>query len=262
MTTTTLGSFPVRTLAHISDLHFGTESPTLLHGLARSLAECNPTLVAVSGDLTQRGRSHQFRAAMDYLNLLPYPMVIVPGNHDIPLFNLYRRALRPLRNYRRAVGQNSVLYVDEEVVVAGLDTTKPYGWKEGNFSRRRLERLKRMLCETADGRRRVVVAHHPLPHRRITQLQTDCDVDMILSGHHHVGRLDLEQPMQHEDLACLVVHAGTALSRRTRTQANSFNIITMDDNAIAVTIRVWNGEAFVAQSTRRFSSNGVGWREV
>jgi 3',5'-cyclic AMP phosphodiesterase CpdA len=84
----------MRVLVHLSDIHFGRVNPSLLAPLVKTINEIEPDLVAVSGDLTQRARSHQFREARAFLDSLPQPQIIVPGNHDIaqPLLALFGTA--------------------------------------------------------------------------------------------------------------------------------------------------------------------------
>jgi 3',5'-cyclic AMP phosphodiesterase CpdA len=88
----------MRTLIHLSDLHFGRTDPEIIEPLVAQVHELKPDLVVVSGDLTQRARSSQFKEARAFLNMLPQPQLVVPGNHDVPLFNVAARLLQPLRN--------------------------------------------------------------------------------------------------------------------------------------------------------------------
>src|SRR5436190_8754647 len=97
------GGGRVRTIAHLSDLHFGRVAPETLSPLRDAVASLRPDLVAVSGDLTQRARKRQFQQARDFLDSLPGPQVVVPGNHDVPLYNVLARWLWPLENYRRHI---------------------------------------------------------------------------------------------------------------------------------------------------------------
>ena len=109
----------MRTLVHLSDLHFGRVDERLLEPLARRVHALAPDVVAVSGDLTQRARTAQFRAARRFLDTLPQPLLVVPGNHDVPLYNLWQRFLHPLAKYRR--------YISEEVEPAYIDNL-PHKW--------------------------------------------------------------------------------------------------------------------------------------
>src|ERR1700754_1938081 len=96
----------MRTIAHLSDLHFGRTDPMVVRGAIESVCRIKPDLVVISGDLTQRARSHQFRAARAFLDRLPKPQIVVPGNHDIPLWNILARTFSPLRKYRRIVSRD------------------------------------------------------------------------------------------------------------------------------------------------------------
>ena len=108
----------MRTIAHVSDLHFGREDPALVAALQEDLKGAAPDLVAVSGDLTQRARRREFEAARDFLQALGMPMLAVPGNHDIPLFDVARRLLRPLDRYRQYIhADDNPFYVDAELAV-------------------------------------------------------------------------------------------------------------------------------------------------
>src|SRR6267143_7245922 len=108
----------MRTLVHLSDLHFGRVDERLIDPLISAVTEINPDLVAVSGDLTQRARSHQFREARAFLDALPQPQIVVPGNHDVPLHNLFTRFLQPLYKYRRYITNDlQPFFTDEEIAV-------------------------------------------------------------------------------------------------------------------------------------------------
>ena len=111
----------MRTIAHLSDLHFGREDPRAVDALARDLDELAPSLVAVSGDLTQRARAREFEKARDFLTGLAGPVLVVPGNHDVPLFDVVRRFVSPLGRYRAFVAEDlEPVHEDEELVVVGI----------------------------------------------------------------------------------------------------------------------------------------------
>ena len=93
----------MRSIVHLSDIHFGRVDPLVINPLIEAVNGLKPDLVAVSGDLTQRARSQQFKEARAFLDHLPKPQIIVPGNHDVPLHNVFARFLQPLRKYRRYI---------------------------------------------------------------------------------------------------------------------------------------------------------------
>src|SRR5688500_6179935 len=86
----------MRTLVHLSDLHFGRIDPSVIDPLRRAVLGVQPDLIAISGDFTQRAKPVEFRAARAFLDSLQPPKLLVPGNHDVPLWNAAARFLTPL----------------------------------------------------------------------------------------------------------------------------------------------------------------------
>ena len=123
------------TLAHISDLHFGAESPEVVEGLVEDLASIEPSLLVVSGDLTQRARRKEFAAARLFLDRIPSLRLVVPGNHDIPLFDLVRRFASPLARFRRYIDPDvDPFFSTDTVAVLGMNTARSNTWKDGRVS--------------------------------------------------------------------------------------------------------------------------------
>src|SRR5947209_3581481 len=115
----------MRKIVHLSDLHFGRIDERVVGPLAEVVRELRPSLVVVSGDLTQRARSSEFREARAFLDSLPRPQVVVPGNHDVPLWDVLARFSRPLEKFRRYISDDTEpLYEDEEMAVAGVNTPR------------------------------------------------------------------------------------------------------------------------------------------
>ena len=152
----------MRTLVHLSDLHFGRVNPLLIDPLVSSVREVQPDLVAVSGDLTQRARSHQFQQARSFLDALPKPQIVVPGNHDVPLHNVFARFLEPLTKYKRYITQDlQPAYEDEEIVIVGVNTARSLVFKGGRINQTQVERLREKFCSLRSGVVKAVVTHHP-----------------------------------------------------------------------------------------------------
>src|SRR3954471_22415928 len=104
----------MRTIAHISDIHFGRTDPAVVEGLIADFAGRRPDVLVVSGDFTQRARAGQYMAAADYHRRLPAPQLVVPGNHDIPLYDVIRRFFFPLQRYRKYITKDlRPVYQDE-----------------------------------------------------------------------------------------------------------------------------------------------------
>jgi len=113
----------MRTIVHLSDLHFGRIDEALIAPIVAQIHEIAPDLIVVSGDLTQRAKSEQFMEARQFLDALPQPQIVVPGNHDVPLFNVMARFFRPLTKYRRYITQQlQPIFIDEEIAVIGINT--------------------------------------------------------------------------------------------------------------------------------------------
>lgn len=231
----------MRTIVHLSDLHFGSVlAPTLEPLLARVHA-LEPDLVIVSGDVTQRAREQQFRDAQAYLDRLPRPTLIVPGNHDIPLYDVFRRFLAPLGRYRRFVTENlSPSFIDDEIAVVGLNSARSLTFKGGTLSRRQVAWAAGLFRGLRHQQVRVVVTHHPLDipegltgvsvvkgARHAVQTFAECQVDLLLTGHLH---------LVHRAAASVLVPgydaqmfgAGTATSTRARGEPNSFFVFRID----------------------------------
>lgn len=268
----------MRTIAHISDLHFGTEQPELTEALRAELTAEPPSLVVISGDLTQRARGRQFAAAQAYLATLPGPQLIVPGNHDVPLFDVARRLLAPLVRYRRFIAAElDPVYEDRELFVAGINTARSLTWKSGRISTEQIEALHVRLAATC-ARFKVVVTHHPfIPPPGVGSEKARIDlvgraahamhvldaggVDLLLAGHlHHgyTGDTRTQYPAAHR--AIISAQAGTAVSRRVRpTDPNGYNHIILDDDRITITVRGWQGGGFVPLRTTTYRRDKNGW---
>jgi len=247
------------TLAHISDLHFGAESPELVEGLLEDLGSVEPSLVVVSGDLTQRARRKEFMAARRFLDRIPSPRLVVPGNHDIPLFDLVRRFGWPLTRFRRYISEEvDPFFSTDAVAVLGMNTARSDTWKDGRVSAAQIDGLRRRLSPLPPQVVKVLVTHHPflpppgdpsppLVGRAAEALQAAeaCGVDLVLAGHLHRGYTG-DIRTHHIDIrrAILVAQAGTATSHRVRNEANSYNVIRLSRERLGFSLRVWDGRGF------------------
>ncbi len=153
----------MRKIAHLSDLHFGRTDDAVLLSLRETIREAKPDFVVVSGDLTQRARRREFREARDFLGTLAFPQVVVPGNHDVPLYNVYMRAFHPLTRFRRFFGEHSPFLADEELAIVGVNTARSLTFKDGRINHEQLEEVRRRLAPIGEQVTRIVVCHHRSP---------------------------------------------------------------------------------------------------
>jgi 3',5'-cyclic AMP phosphodiesterase CpdA len=265
----------MRRIAHLSDLHFGREDPDLIRELLADLRRLEPTLVAVSGDLTQRARRRQFLAARSFLARIPCPKIVVPGNHDIPLYNPVRRFLRPLHRWRRyIVSDMDPMYVDEEMAVLGINTARSLAFVNGRISDRQIALLRLRLCDIPDHVFKIVVTHHPFipppipPYSivgraaRALAVLEECGVDVLLAGHYHVGYSDYIRNHREAIRSHILVFQASTLSTRLRREPAAYNIYTINPPDVTLTVRAWDGKRFVTARKTHYEETRHTWSEV
>ena len=271
----------VVTLLHISDLHFGPMyHPEVGEAVQRFAARLGPDVVVVSGDFTQRCRDEQFRAAREYLDRLPrVPTVVVPGNHDVPLYRVKERVLSPYALYQKHISGelDGVLRMPGAVIV-WLNSTAPLrAVVNGRIHQWQLDLAREAFEGTPTEVQRIVVAHHhfaPPPDwegadvmpqaKRALDAFTAMKVDLILGGHLHrayVGNsLDVYSGADREH-GIIIVQSGTSTSRRGRArerEKNSFNVLRLKGRTIEVTHYMYfdAAEDFVPVSRHAFFRRG------
>ena len=266
----------MRSIVHVSDIHFGRVNLHVISPLIEAITKINPDLVAISGDLTQRARARQFVEARAFLDQLPNPQIVVPGNHDVPLHNIFARFTQPLDKYRRYITDDlRPFYHDEEIAVLGVNTARSLTLKGGRINEDQVAWMRERLSLARPDTVKVVVTHHPfdLPeghHKRhlvgrarmaMAQL-ADCGADLFLAGHLHVSHTTHSATRYKiKGHSALVVQAGTAASTRGRGEENSFNVVRIDRPNIAVERFEWQPahERFGLTTTERFGHTPDGW---
>jgi 3',5'-cyclic AMP phosphodiesterase CpdA len=269
----------MRTIVHLSDIHFGRTDPAVVRSLISSVNKMRPDLLAVSGDLTQRARSHEFKEARAFLDALPKPQIVVPGNHDVPLYNVFARFLTPLEKYRRHITTNlQPFYGDEEIAVLGINTARSWTFKGGRINETQVSQMRDKFCVVDESVVKVVVSHHPfdLPEgrderelvgraRMAMEGFASCGADLFLAGHLHIAHTGhTATRYKIRGHSALVVQAGTATSTRGRGEANSFNVLRLEHPRIEVERYVWDVEEarFGAAGAERFQHGADGWTRV
>jgi 3',5'-cyclic AMP phosphodiesterase CpdA len=265
-------------LVHLSDLHFGAHDDALVEGVEQSVNELKPDLVVVSGDFTQRARTEQFREACQFLERLRdsgHEVLGVPGNHDVPLYDVLRRFLSPLARYRRFVDETLCPFVElPGVAVLGINTARSLTFKDGRISEEQVEFIRETFSRTDPDATRVLVTHHPLYavpvgdeiERAVGRQELALDaieqagVDVLLAGHaHHASTHDASDLVTRSGGA-LVVQAGTATSTRVREQEQSFNTIEIEGGRVTVTVNAWNGDVFRPADAQPYQYQDGRWR--
>lgn len=229
-------------LLHISDTHFGTEELPVVAALQALARELEPDVVVHSGDITQRARKSQFAAARRFCDSLAAPhLLVLPGNHDIPLYNLLARAVAPYARYHAAFGDVLEPVLDlEDVLVIGVNTTRAARHKDGEVSPAQIGRVAERLGRARRGQLRVVVTHQPACVLReedekdrlhggeaAVQAWSRAGADLVLGGHIHLPFVsDVCQLAAGTPRPLYCIQAGTAVSHRVRHGTpNSVNVV-------------------------------------
>ncbi|HEY8669010.1 MAG TPA: metallophosphoesterase [Tepidisphaeraceae bacterium] len=264
----------MRTIAHISDLHFGRVDPATAAALVEDLAALSPSVLVVSGDFTQRARRREYSEAREYLGRLPRPQVLVPGNHDIPLYDVIRRFFFPLSRYRKYItSEMRPRFGDDELLVMGINSARSFTWKNGRISQEQLLDIRLHACPLPPGVFKVVVTHHPFipppgelkkgiigrSAMALNEMEK-CGVDMILSGHLHVGYSgDVRTHHEAVKRSILSVQAGTAISTRRRNEPNAYNLITINSDHVTIAVRACSGGRFRQTEVTHYSKIDHAW---
>ena len=246
------------TILHISDLHFGPPYvPHVGEAVLRAAEELNPDVIVASGDFTQRAKVNEYADARAFLNTLPpRPIIVTPGNHDVPLYRVFERIFAPHKNYKEYISPelNSV-HRFEHAVIVSIDSTAPLrAITNGRIDDWQLDFCAREFENTPAGVSRIVVAHHhfaPAPDyeggqvmpqaKRAIDRFTDLRVEMVLGGHLHrayIGNSLDVYPGEDREHGIIIVQSGTTTSRRGRArerEKNSLNIIRIADERIRIT---------------------------
>ena len=265
-------------IVHLSDLHFGAHDERLVEAVDWEVDRLKPDLVVISGDFTQRAKTEQFREACKFLEGLRdrgHEVLGVPGNHDVPLYDVLRRFLSPLARYRRFIDDTLCPFIElPEVAVLGINTARSMTFKDGRINRDQVDFIRETFARVASDKMRIIVTHHPLfalqvggeVERAIGRQELALDaveesgVDMVLAGHaHHASSQDAGELVTRAG-GVLVVQAGTATSTRVREQEQSFNSIDIAEGSATITVHAWRGSEFKANDAQRYEWRDGRWR--
>ncbi|MCY7271469.1 MAG: metallophosphoesterase [Sphingomonas bacterium] len=266
-------------LIHLSDLHFGAHDPVLVTAVEKRLDEEAADLVVISGDFTQRARTEQFEEAAAFLLRIRdagHEVLAVPGNHDVPLYDVFRRFLSPLTRYKRYIDDSLCPYIEVAgAAVLGINTARSLTFKNGHVSHEQMTMIRDTFAKSNTNQPRILVTHHPLfalpigdgpelghvmEHQELAlDAIADSGVDLLLAGHNHRASVNDAASLATGAGKALVIQAGTATSTRTRDELQSFNRIEIDGSGVRVTIQRWDGAEFVSGDSQFFERHDSQW---
>jgi 3',5'-cyclic AMP phosphodiesterase CpdA len=268
-------------IAHLSDIHFGANDPRIVAATEAWLQDRQPDLVIISGDFTQRARIDQFKAAAAWIGRLRargFTLLMVPGNHDIPLYDVVTRFTTPLQRYRRYISEELCPWFEnDEVAVLGLNTARSLTIKDGRINHDQIALMHQRFATVPASKTRILVTHHPLfampigkgselteavgHHDDAVQAACEARVHIALAGHFHRTYAESARKMVEKAGSALVIQAGTATSTRLRNaEPQSFNWFhTNGSNDIELQVIVWDGAAFQRGNHVRYRFDGADW---
>ena len=266
-------------LVHLSDLHFGAHDDRLVEAVEDRVDELKPDLIVISGDFTQRARTEQFEQACQFLDRLKgkgHEVLGVPGNHDVPLYDVLRRFLSPLTRYRRFIDESLCPFHEVPgAAVLGINTARSLTFKDGRINQKQVEFIRDTFARTRPDTLRILVTHHPLfalpvgdgpelgkaigRQELALDAVADAGVDLLLAGHNHRASSHHANELVTGAGEALVIQAGTATSTRLRDEEQSFNLIEAGPGQAVLTVQAWGGDQFVSRDAGRFVQKDKKW---
>ena len=268
-------------IVQLSDVHFGAHDEKVVAATEAWLQMHRPDLVVISGDFTQRARVAQFKLASAYINRLRadgFNLLAVPGNHDVPLYDVLRRFLRPLDRYKRYISNDLCPWFENDrLAVLGINTARSLTIKDGRINRSQMDLIRSRFAGVAPEKTRILVTHHPLyampigeggelteavgRHEDAVKAVCDAGVHIALAGHFHRTYAEAARKMVENAGGALVIQAGTATSTRLRNnELQSFNRIATERNdEVDLQVIAWDGSGFRPGSHARYTFDGENW---
>lgn len=268
----------MRTIVHLSDIHFSEVDYSLVDRVIEKVGEINPDLVIVSGDLTQRAKSAQFVEARTFLDKLPRPQIVVPGNHDVPLYNVFDRFINPLEKYMKYITDDLCpFFSDTEMAVMGINTSRSLTIKGGRINDKQVADIRKKMNPLGDEMLKMIVTHHPfdVPEghheddivgnaKEVMPKIAACGVDVFLAGHLHVSHTSesVRRYKLESGRSALIIQAGTATSTRGRGEPNSFNVLEFEHPDLVVRILECHSprQGFQEGGMKEYKHGSGGWK--
>lgn len=262
----------MKTVVHLSDLHFNWVDEKLIPGLIDRVRQINPQFVAISGDFTQHARTSEFERASAFVRSLPGRLILVPGNHDMAFLNPWRRATQRLKLYKQYITHDlQPFYADAEIAILGLSTARVSHLRAGHIREWQIDHMEEVMSIAEPGAIRILVTHHPfdLPESyRAAELigshamkRVVGAVDVLLAGHMHISHA-APTAIRYKlaGRSSIFVQAGTALSTRSRGEPNGFQVIQTSGGRVDVQQYSASEYEFHPVKKTRFVRSSSGWR--
>lgn len=252
-------------IVHISDPHFGTEDPVITNCLIRDVNKLNPDVIILSGDLTQRALKKQFLKASNLIKRLKAPKIVIPGNHDIPLYNFIERFINPFGRYKKYISTKEYPeFNTEHFSIIGVNTSTPFRSQKGRIKEEDIAYLQKYFFDkSADLVKGVVVHHNAFPFEGLKgnsalentnhflSAMNKCGVDFIFAGHLHRSIIhSFNEAGVNNNL--IMLQAGTCVSSRLRKENNTFLVIKSTIEKYRIDFYVYNGESFQKTNSQTF----------
>ncbi len=261
----------MHTFVHLSDIHFGIQEDHIVDACEQWIAGTDADLVLVAGDLTQWATKEEFDQAEAWLDKIEnhgHKVLFVPGNHDVPAVNLFERFVKPHGRWDRHIGEEHRNWWHEEpgLAILGLNSARGLVVKNGKISDDQIEMMREKFASAADDALRILMCHHPLwelprggepgdaiqNQMAVVNATDDVGIDLVLTGHNHTSSVHRTLDLPHGDGSALAIQAGTAFSRRLRTEPPSFNIINAHRTDCHIRVIGWDGDNFVERRQHRY----------
>lgn len=235
-------------IIHLSDLHFGTDTPALTESLIECVTDLKPDLFIISGDFAQVASEEEFKQAADFMRALPADSFCVPGNHDVPAFNLWQRFTAPYALYKKYIDQELCPFFENSaLILKGINSARRalphWNWANGAISHAQRQALKQIF-KPDETRWTICTFHHPVHkvhempldvtvfgRKRTLETIHECKIDVVLTGHVHHASVTTIGNAEHQSV---FISASTALSSRKRGHENGFNLITLRDHEMMI----------------------------
>jgi 3',5'-cyclic AMP phosphodiesterase CpdA len=250
-------------IVHLSDLHFGSETGELQRDLMDHIRSEPADLIIVSGDFTQSGSIAEFKKAKAFLDGLGIQYLCVPGNHDIPRYDIFERFTNPYKRYKKYILKTLFpMICKDNVCIAGIATSRRalphWNWANGAVSLAQINYIENFFWAHAHAVK-ICVMHHPIHKAVNAPLNTvvfgaeramlamaDMKIDLVLTGHVHHASITTIEESGHRTI---FLSASTALSTRIRLQKNGYNVITISDKTIDIDVYAYNKGVFKCVET-------------